>query len=353
MARTKRRSRKAGLPPGTLVHVGEKKTETTRYTLIRYDESSLEEKVVPSPEACFDWEGETAMVWINVDGIHDVDAIHRIGELCRLHPLTLEDVVNTEQRAKFEIYEEYVFVVLKMIEHLDSPDRIRVEQVSLVLKPGLLISFQEREGDVFNALRDRLRHPGSRLRKEGSDYLAYGLMDSIVDHYFVCLEKSGEQIENLQEKLLQRAEAATIEEIHRTKREMIYLRRAIWPLREVINAILRGETGFFTPGTLVYLRDVYDHTVQVIDTLEIHREMLGGMMDIYLSSVSNRLNEVMKMLTIIATIFIPLTFIAGVYGMNFKYMPELEWPWGYPAILLVMLSIALVMLLYFRRKRWL
>ncbi len=348
-----KRSRKAGLPPGTLVHIGERKAESTRYMMVRYNEVLLEEKQIPSPEEFFQVQEEGVTTWIHVSGIHDVQSIRHFGEILHLHPLTLEDIVNTEQRVKMEVYEDYTFVVLKRIEWADTKGQIEVEQVSLIFKPGLIISFEERSGDLFYHLRDRMRHPGSKIRKGGSDYLAYALMDSVVDHYFFCLEQIGEQIENLQERLLQDAGSAILEEIHRAKRETIYLRRAIWPLRELVNSILRGETAFITSGTLVYFRDVYDHTVQAIDTLEIHREMLGSMMDIYLSSVSNRLNEVMKILTIIATIFIPLTFIAGVYGMNFRHMPELEWQWGYPGILLIMFCIAVIMLIYFRKKKWL
>jgi magnesium transporter len=229
---------------------------------------------------------------------------------------------------------------------------VKAEQLSLILKPGLLLSFQEQRGDVFDPLRERLRFGKGRLRKQGADYLAYGLIDSVVDQYFLCLEQIGEQIDSLQEELVGSPDKGTLQKLHSLKREMIFLRRAIWPLREVINGLLRGESPLFAASTLVYLRDVYDHTIQVIDTVETFREMLSGMMDIYLSSISNRMNEIMKVLTVIATIFMPLTFIAGVYGMNFKYMPELDWRWGYPASLLFMLVIGVAMGMYFHRKKW-
>lgn len=347
-----KRSRKMGLSPGTMVHIGEKKTEHARITRVRYDNGRSEEKElrdigegIPAPEA----EGVT---WINVDGIHDVQLMTSIGAQFSVHPLTLEDIVNTDQRPKMEDYDDYLFMVLKMISWSGDGKGVKAEQLSLILKPGLLLSFQEQQGDVFDPIRDRLRCGKGRIRKQGADYLAYGLIDSVVDQYFLCLEQIGEQIDSLQEELVGSPDKGTLQKLHGLKREMIFLRRAIWPLREVINGLLRGESPLFATSTIVYLRDVYDHTIQVIDTVETFREMLSGMMDIYLSSISNRMNEIMKVLTVIATIFMPLTFIAGVYGMNFKYMPELDWRWGYPAALLLMLVIGAAMGIYFHRKKW-
>jgi len=229
------------------------------------------------------------------------------------------------------------------------------EQVSLILGPNFVISFQEegKEGDLFEVVRERLRSSKGKLRKMGADYLLYALLDAIVDGYFVILERLGERIEVLEEELLANPSQLTLQNIHTMKREMIFLRKSVWPLREVISGLQRGESPLITETTGPYLRDVYDHTIQVIDAVESFRDMLAGMLDIYLSSISNRLNEVMKLLTIIATIFIPLTFIVGVYGMNFKLMPELEWRWGYPAVWLVMVVVAGLMLAFFRRKRWL
>ncbi|GKT10900.1 magnesium/cobalt transporter CorA [Desulforhabdus sp. TSK] len=349
---SRRRSRKAGLSPGTMVHIGEKKTEHARITLVRYDNGRFLEKELqdieegmPAPEA-------ESVTWINVDGIHDVQLMTSIGGQFSVHPLTLEDIVNTDQRPKMEDYDDYLFMVLKMISWSGDGKGVKAEQLSLILKPGLLLSFQEQQGDVFDPIRERLRCGKGRLRKQGADYLAYGLIDSVVDQYFLCLEQIGEQIDSLQEELVGSPDKGTLQKLHSLKREMIFLRRAIWPLREVINGLLRGESPLFAASTLVYLRDVYDHTIQVIDTVETFREMLSGMMDIYLSSISNRMNEIMKVLTVIATIFMPLTFIAGVYGMNFKYMPELDWRWGYPAALLLMLVIGAAMGIYFHRKKW-
>lgn len=335
-----------------MVHIGEKKADRARITLVRYDNGRFLEKElqdigegIPVPEA-------ESVTWVNIDGLHDVQLMASIGRQIGVHPLTLEDIVNTDQRPKMEDYDDYLFMVLKMISWSEDGKGVKAEQLSLILKPGMVLSFQEQRGDVFDPLRERLRCGKGRVRKQGADYLAYGLIDSVVDQYFLCLEQIGEQIDSLQEELVGSPDKGTLQKLHSLKREMIFLRRAIWPLREVINGLLRGESPLFAASTLVYLRDVYDHTIQVIDTVETFREMLSGMMDIYLSSISNRMNEIMKVLTVIATIFMPLTFIAGVYGMNFKYMPELDWRWGYPASLLLMLVIGVAMGIYFHRKKW-
>lgn len=335
-----------------MVHIGEKKADRARITLVRYDNGRFLEKElqdigegIPVPEA-------ESVTWVNIDGLHDVQLMASIGRQIGVHPLTLEDIVNTDQRPKMEDYDDYLFMVLKMISWSEDGKGVKAEQLSLILKPGMVLSFQEQRGDVFDPIRERLRCGKGRVRKQGADYLAYGLIDSVVDHYFLCLEQIGEQIDFLQEELVGNPDKGTLQKLHRLKREMIFLRRAIWPLREVINGLLRGESPLFAASTLVYLRDVYDHTIQVIDTVETFREMLSGMMDIYLSSISNRMNEIMKVLTVIATIFMPLTFIAGVYGMNFKYMPELDWRWGYPASLVLMLVIGVAMGIYFHRKKW-
>jgi magnesium transporter len=240
-----------------------------------------------------------------------------------------------------------------MLDYNDKSSEIESEQMSLILGPNFVFSFQEREGDIFDPIRDRIRNNKGHIRKMGADYLAYSLLDSIVDNYFIILEKLGEKIEFLEEKLVTRPTPETLQTIHYLRREMIFLRKAVWPLREVINALGRGESSLIKEYTRIYLRDVYDHTIQTIDTIETYRDMVSGMLDIFLSSVSNRLNSVMKVLTIIATIFMPLTFLAGIYGMNFKYMPELEWRWGYPFIWLIMVGIGVFMLLYFKKKKWL
>jgi len=278
----------------------------------------------------------------------------KLGKYFEVHPLVLEDIVNTGQRPKMEDFENYLFIVLKMFHYDEEADEIKTEQVSLVLGSNFVISFQEREGDVFHPIRERIRNAKGRIRKMAPDYLAYSLLDAIVDSYFIIMEKLGEEIENTEEKLVTNPTPATLQTIHNLKREMIFLRKSVWPLREVISALERGGSSLIQESTHIYLRDVYDHTIQVIDTIESFRDMVSGMLDIYLSSISNRMNEVMTVLTIIATIFIPLTFIAGIYGMNFEYMPELKWHWFYPkAFWLTIIVIAGFMAFYFKRKKWL
>ena len=355
MARlTKQRSKKAGLPPGSLVHIGEKKGDRTKVAILDYDEAHVQEKEVETIEECFIFKDQPTVTWIDVDRIDHVETIEKLGECYGLHPLVLEDILNTDQRPKMEEYDSYSFIVLKMLYYRDQSGQVDAEQVSLILGKNFVLSFQEgKEGDVFGPLRDRIRSGKGRIRKMGADYLAYAMIDAIVDHYFIILEKLGERIESLEEALVAQPTTGTLKEIHSLKREMIFLRKAVWPLREVISSLTRGESPLIQESTRIYLRDVYDHTIQVIDTIETFRDIVSGMLDIYLSSVSNRLNAVMKVLTIIATVFMPLTFLAGVYGMNFKHMPELEWTWGYPALWLVMIAIGVVMLVYFRKKKWL
>ena len=321
-----------------------------RITLIDYDEQNFQEKQVSSIEECFEFKETPTITWINIDGIHEVDVVEKLGKHFDLHPLSLEDILDTNQRPKFEDFEKYLFIVLKMLSY---GDEIEEEQVSLVLGENFVISFQERVGDVFEPIRDRIRNSKGRIRKSGADYLCYSLMDAVVDNYFSILERIGDKIESMEEKLISAPTQKTLQQIHKLKREMIILRKSIWPLRELINGLQRNESSLIGETTGIYLRDTYDHTIQVIDTVESLRDVVSGMLDIYLSSISNSMNAVMKVLTIIATIFIPLTFIAGIYGMNFRYMPELEWRWAYPLVLVVMGIVAIGMLIYFRKKKWL
>jgi len=346
-------TKKAGLPPGTLVYTGEKKVESVRITVIDYDEQHCDEKQIRSVEECFPFKATPTVTWVNIDGLHDVEVIEKLGQAFEFHPLILEDILSTRQRPKFEDYEKDVFIVLKMLSYSDEQQSVAAEQVSLILGPNFVISFQERVGDVFDTIRDRLRNAKGRIRKQGADYLAYSLLDAIVDSYFGILESVGDKIELLEDELVSDPEEKTLQAIYRLKREMIFLRRSIWPLRELINGIQRSESDLIGESTGVYLRDVYDHTIQIIDTIESFRDVVAGMLDTYLSSISNRMNAVMKVLTIIATLFIPLTFVAGIYGMNFEHMPELKWRYGYAAVWGVMLVTAALMLVYFRRKKWL
>ncbi|MEK6653366.1 MAG: magnesium/cobalt transporter CorA [Nitrospirota bacterium] len=350
----KKRSRKAGLPPGSLIHIGDKKKEEVKITVIDYDEGNFQEKIIAEIQECFTFKDKPSVTWINVDGIHKVEIPEKLGECYGFHPLIIEDILNSDQRPKMEDFGDYIYIVLKMLNLDSRTNNIISEQISLILGPNFVISFQEgHEGDVFNPVRERLRTGKGKVRKMGADYLAYSLIDSIVDNYFIILEKLGEKIESLEERLVTNPTGNVLREIHNLKREMLFLRKSVWPLREVISTMAKGESSLIHPSTGIYLRDIYDHTIHVVDTIETFRDMVSGMLDIYLSSMSNRMNAVMKVLTIIATIFMPLTFLAGVYGMNFKHMPELEWKFGYPMIVLVMLIVAVIMLFFFRKKKWL
>jgi magnesium transporter len=349
----KKTLKKVGLPPGTLIQVEEKKAEKVKIYIIDYDETQFQEKEAETVEECFLYKDKPSVTWINIDGVHQVEVMEKIGAHFGIHPLILEDIMHTIQRPKIEDFEDYIFVVVKMIYYDERESEIKAEQVSVILGTNFVISFQEKEGDVFDHVRERIRRNKGRIRKMKPDYLAYSLIDTIVDHYFIVLEKLGEKIEGMEEELVTNPTSATLQTIHTLKRELIFLRKSIWPLREVISILERGESTLIDESTGIYLRDVYDHTIQVIDTIETFRDMVSGMLDIYLSSISNKMNEVMKVLTIIATIFIPLTFVAGIYGMNFKYIPELEWDWGYFAVLFLMGVIGLGMVMYFRNKKWL
>ena len=349
----KKRSEKSGLPPGSLVHVGQKKSEKVKITIIDYDEEKLREKEAKTVEECFPFKDEPTVTWINIDGLHQVDIIEKIGKYFDVHPLLLEDILNTEQRPKMEDFDDYIFIVLRMLECKNEKNWILTsEQMSLIIGKNFVISFQESEGDIFDPVRDRIRNGKGKIRKMGPDFLAYSLMDAIVDGYFIILEKLGEKIEDIEDELMTNPTPKTLKVIHRLKRDMIYLRKSVWPFREVISNLERGESKLIKETTSIYLKDIYDHTIQVIDTIESFRDMLSGMLDIYLSSISNRMNEIMKVLTIIATIFIPLTFLVGVYGMNFKYMPELELPWSYPALWFFMITLGVSMLVYFKKRKW-
>ncbi|KXB03527.1 magnesium transporter [candidate division MSBL1 archaeon SCGC-AAA261F19] len=345
--------RKEGLPPGTLVFTGEKRAEKVGITVIDYDKDKCYKKKIEEIDEIFPFKDEPTVTWINVNGLHQPEIIEKIGKHFGLHPLVLEDILNTEQRPKMEDFEDYIFVVLKMLRHDEKEGETRSEQVSIILGPNFVISFQETVGDIFDPIRERIRNNKGRIRKMGADYLAYALMDSVVDHYFTILEKFGEGVEVLEEELVSEPTTQTLQVIHNLKRELISLRKSVWPLREAVNGLARGESSLVGEATRLFLRDVYDHTIQVIDTIETYRDMVSGMLDIYLSSISNRMNEVMKVLTIIATIFIPLTFLAGIYGMNFQFMPELGYSWSYPLVLLLMLAVGISMAIYFRRKGWL
>ncbi len=347
------RAGKAGLPPGSMVYVGEKELAEPLITVFDYTASDYREIIAESVEETFQFRDTLASTWINISRISEAGAVERIGNYFRIHPLTLEDILTQGQRPKIEDLEDYLFIILNMLSYDANNGGIREEQVSIVLGGNWLITFQEIEGDVFNAVRDRIRTGKGRIRKDGVDYLAYSLIDAVVDNYFIVMERLGEQLANIEVELMNNPGRDILHRIHTLRQQMLLLRRSVWPLREVVSRLSRNESELINDQTGIYFRDVYDHVIQVIDSAETYREMLSGILDTYLSSVSNRLNEIIRVLTIISTIFIPLTFISGVYGMNFRYMPELDVWWGYPAVWCVMVLIALLMIAYFRRKRWL
>ncbi len=350
---SKKRSKKSGLPSETLLYTGEKKDEKIRIHVIDYDEANFTEQELTEVAACVPYKNKPTVTWINLDGVHNVPVLEKLGDCFGLHKLVMEDIVNTDQRPKIEDYEDYLFIVLKMLSIGESGD-IVTEQLSIIVGDNFVLSFQEGiEGDVFNLIRDRMRNGKGRIRKMGADYLAYALLDAVVDNYFVVLEKFGEKIELLETELIENPSQKTVQRIYQLKRELIFLHNAVWPLREVVSGMRKQESPLIRESTSPYLRDVYDHVIHVIDSVDIYREMISSMLDMYLSSVSNRLNEVMKVLTVISLIFMPITFIAGVYGMNFKHMPELEWRYGYPLAWLVMAGIGAGMFFYFKRKKWL
>ena len=346
------KAKEVGLPPGTLVHVGEQKVETAVISLIDYGPERYETRSGITVEEAKTFMETDSVSWINLSGIHDVGLIEQFGLHFDIHPLALEDILNTHHRPKLEEMENYVLIILKMLRFDEASQSITTEQISLILGPQYVLTFQECEGDVFDGLRGRLQRSNGRIRQRGADYLAYALIDSVVDCYFHILEKVGDNLAQLEEELLRSPDQAVLTRIHHYKRELLMLRKSVWPLREVINDLYKEESPYITDGTRVFLRDLYDHTVQVLDTVEIFRDTVSGLQDLYLSAVGHRMNEIMKVLTIMASIFIPLTFIAGIYGMNFEYIPELKWRWGYFGVWGVMIGCVAGMVVYFRGKKW-
>ncbi|HQG31086.1 MAG TPA: magnesium/cobalt transporter CorA [Deltaproteobacteria bacterium] len=345
-------SKKTGLPPGTLVHIGRTVSEEVTITSLVYDRDHAEDHEVGDIGECFPLPDRQKVTWINVDGLHDVKTIERIGEQFGFHPLFLEDIVNTGTRSKIEDFGEYVFIVMKILYQDEGNDEITAEQISLVLGKNYVVTFQERKGDVFDHVRNLIHSPGGRVRKEGADYLAYLLIDSVVDHGFGFLEHLGDAIEDCEEMLLGKPDRESYQRIHTLKKDALFLRKAVLPMREIVTYLERGESDLIGKSMRIYFKDVYDHTIQIMDTLDTYRDIIGGLLDVYLSSISNRMNEIVKVLTIFATIFIPLTFLAGVYGMNFDYMPELHWHWSYPVFWLVSIAIGLSLLAVFKKKKW-
>jgi magnesium transporter len=349
---TSRRREKIGLPPGSLVFTGKRVVDHIQYQTFIYDSLGFKEE---KPKSLKDLhpENSPAVHWVNITGIHDIAAIESIGKQFGIHPLVLEDILHTEQRPKMEDLGDSLFLVLRMATVIHEMESIEWEQVSMVVRGNLVITFQEYPpGDVFDSIRDRIRFDRGRIRKCGPDYLVYSLIDAIIDQYFGLLESFGERLEQLEERVVDNPDPSLSHEIYQFKREMIFLRKAVWPLRDLISCLQRLESKLFNSETMPFIKDLYDHTIRVMETVDMYRDIQASILDIYLSSVSNRMNAIMKVLTIIATIFMPLTFMAGVYGMNFRYMPELDKPWAYPALWILMLCVAIGMLFYFKRKGW-
>lgn len=347
-----------GAPPGTIEHIGERHMDEIKITVHDYDDEHVEEIPIKKIQKAQPYLDAPSKTWVQVRGLHDTEKLKSIWNFFGLHPLIQEDIVHTAQRPKVEVYDNCIFFVLRLLTYSSEQQKIQAEQVSIVLGKNYVLSFQETDIDHFKPILNRLAIAESRIRKNRTDYLTYALIDTVVDYYFQVIEHIADDIEKLEDELLHDPDDHLLEQIHKIRREIIYFRKSVWPLRDAINTAIRDESAFIDKGTKLYLRDVYDHMIQVIDNIENYRDMILGLHDMYMSHVSNRMNEVMKVLTIIATIFIPLTFIAGIYGMNFDpdaspyNMPELSWYWGYPAAMGVMGIIAVIMIMYFRRKGW-
>lgn len=340
---------KVGLPPGSLLQPGFTRESVPELTLIAYDaDSAVERRLSLTELAGCRCEGKR--IWLHVRDARHAPTVECIGEAFALHPLVLEDILTPGQRPKLEDYGEYSFFVLT--SHTITGGAPASEQVSIVLGPDYVLSFQDSHSDLFKPVVERLLTAKGRMRKYGSDYLAYSLLDMVVDHFFLVLEHFGEDIESVEQEVVSKPQPDVLHAINDLKHQLLFLRKAVWPLREMIGALERGQLPLFRESTLLYVRDVYDHTTQVMETLEMYREMVSGLLEAYLSSLSNKMNEVIKILTILSTLFMPLTFVVGLYGMNFKYMPELEWRWGYPAVLAAMALMTALMLWFFRRRRW-
>jgi magnesium transporter len=348
----KKTSAKVGLPPGSIIHVGEQKIEKVKITLTEYDEKNVETCEINSVEEIDPYTDTPQVTWVNVSGLHDTELIKQIGEKFSIHPLVLEDILNTETRPKIEMTDDYIFIAMKMLTYNSSEDQIDTEQVSFILGNSFVFSFLEKSDNIFNPIKDRITNNYGRVRKQASDYLFYALMDVVVDQYFLLLEQIEQNIELLDDEVITNADRSQIEKIYNLKNKLLLTRRSLWPLRELFTRLIREESKLINKKIVPYLRDLLDHTIQITETIELQREITNGLMETHLSMMSFKMNEVMKVLTVIATIFIPLTFIVGIYGMNFPNMPEMKWPWAYFALWGVMIGVVLFMLFYFKRKKW-
>jgi len=342
---------KPGSMPGTLSI--EEDAAPPQLVLIDYSEAQATRLRLQAPEDCRSYLDKESVSWVDVQGLGSEDILQRLGQVFRLHPLVLEDVVNVPQRPKIEDYEDQLVIITRMVMLKPQGEGFISEQVSLVLGKYYLLTVQEEpDHDCFGPVRDRIRFNRGIIRKNGSDYLAYALIDAIIDGFFPVLEAYGERIERLEDEVVENPTRQTLEKVHQVRRDLLALRRSIWPQREALNQLIRDGSPLIEANVQIYLRDCYDHVIQLLDIVETYRELASSLMDVYLSSVSNRMNEIMKILTVISTIFIPLTFIVGVYGMNFEYMPELEQPWGYPLVWAVMITTAGGLISFFWRRGW-
>jgi magnesium transporter len=352
LKRKKKTSTKIGLPPGSMIHVGEQKVEKVKLTLIEYDKNNFESFEINSVEEIEPFAETPHVTWVSVCGLHETDFLKQIGEKFKVHPLNLEDILNTDTRPKVEITEEYLFIVMRAFIYNKEHNILEPEQVSFILGQNFLFSFTEKSDEMFNPVRDRIFSQLGKIRNRGADYLLYALLDVVVDYYFLALEKTEERIELLDDEVIINPSKSQVEKIYNLKNLLLMLRRSVHPLREIINQLIRDDIELINENIEPYLRDLYDHTIHVSESIELQRDITTGLMETYLSMMSHKMNEVMKVLTVIATLFIPLTFIVGIYGMNFKYMPELDVPWAYYVVWGVMIAIVLTMLFYFKRKKW-
>ncbi len=344
---------KAGLPPGSLIHIGNQKTENVSISIVDYTKLNIIEKNIKSPKECISYIEKDSCSWFNVCGLHETKTVSLIGEVFNLHPLLLEDILNTNHRPKVEEFDDYLFVSLKILGVNQEHSEIKSEQISLVVGKNWLISFQEQDNDIFNSLIQRLHTPQTNIREKGVDYLLYRLIDTIVDNYFYVTEFISEQSEIIEEKITVSTSKDLLTEVQNLKKQLIKAKKTINPLREVLSYMQSDKTNFVHESTARYIHDVYDHIIQMGESLDTQREIISNIMDLYHSYVSNKMNQIMQVLTIISTIFIPLTFIAGIYGMNFEYMPELHWKYGYYSTWGIMILIMITMILFFKRKKWL
>jgi magnesium transporter len=345
-------SSKTGLAPGTLVHVGRRKVDQVNIKILEYGSDTFNEIEVQSVAECLPLALDTQIRWVDIVGLHQVDIIGDIGDKINIHPLVLEDILHTNQRPKAEAYEEYLYLVLRTPYWDEKKLTIDSEQVSVILGAGYVITFLEGDQDILESVRERVRIGRGRIRNQGSDYLVYAIMDAVVDQYFTVLDNLSDRVAELEDEVVTKPTTSTLQTIQDLKHELISFRKLIWPVRELVAGLERGKTDFFADATLVYLRDVHDHSIRVLETTEMYRDMVASMLDIYISSVNNKLNEIMKVLTIIATLFIPLTFVTGVYGMNFVNLPGAQWQWGFYLLIAFMIAVFLMMVAYFRRRHW-